>query len=151
MELKGNIQIEESGRDVDVNESGKQVTVTIAYKISGVDISEGLADPGADEEAMDKFVYETDDRIDDIVKQLRREVNDFFSVYGKKTDAFPDIIRNKEFIGVHADVNQPVVESLEQARSVEFDLEIHAFYELPVSSMEAVIERVKDQVLKSKS
>lgn len=146
MELKGNVQIAESGRNVEISESNKQITVTISYQVTGVDVSAGVPDPDGGPEAEDQFVEMTDEMIDDISRQMRREVNDYFSG-GRDVAGMPEVTESANFIGTHADISNPSPQSLAEAKAVTFDLEIHAFYELPVSELEQTIEVVRQKVL----
>lgn len=152
MELKGNIQVEESGRNVETSESGKQITVTISYLIKGIDISEGLSEPPADvnNEESDRFSEIVDERLDEIRTEIAKNVDGFFKHGWGNYESFPDVVRTPDFVGLHAEVTGGGPQTLEEAKNVEIDLEINAFYDLPVSSLESVIERVKDQIFGKK-
>lgn len=140
--MKGNIKIEESHRDTEtVGERGvPQIRVTINYSIEGIDLSEGLKEPVGEKE-QDDFYADMDERTDQVQRDLRNYFNNLFSKPGVDATQYPDLVNQPNFVGLHADVSLYTPEKFEDLKNVHGDIEVHAFYDVPVSSLETVIEK----------
>ena len=146
--LKGtNIQAEDQGTDITTlgQSNLPQICVTKTYHLSGVDISQGKASSGDDDE--DSTLV--DELIDDAKESIRKQVVDYYEKFGKGSEGKSqhDITNSEEFVGLDCTVSVFHAETVENLKDLEIAIEIHAYYDVPVRKLEAAIEAAKDALI----
>lgn len=144
MTLKGNITVEEGRREVETvgERNVPQIRVTIPYTFSGVDLTEFIQGSSADEESDSELA---DEAVSLAVNALRNHVIQF---YGERFKEYPVKIANtQDFVGLDCDVSIFGIEVTEDLKSCSIEVEIHCFYDVPVSDLEEAIEGVKNSLL----
>lgn len=135
MQLKGNIQVETSKPEIEITESMTQAMVTIEYHLTGVDLSEGIAPTGNEEEDADEA-----DRVKDLKeKELRKYFIDYYRGMEIPENSDP-IVNTEEFVGLDCNVTIYGGETIEELKNLSMDIQVSAFYDLPRSSLERTIE-----------
>lgn len=148
MELKGNIQIEERYTDVDtVGERNlPQIKVTKTYKLTGVDLSQGEKDTGNDDDDSSR----ADELADEAKAQLEKYFHEFYLSHNKdrsKAGDPYDVTNSSQFIGLECEVMIYGVELIESLKNCSIDLEVSAYYDVPIQSLESAIDGAKTALL----